>query len=51
MLNVTRENAIVQVLVNGRRVARAVSPGKKTISNLHTVMLIGKAEQLIKGKR
>lgn len=51
MLNVTRENKILQVLINGRRVARAVSPGRKTVSNLNTVMLIGKAEGLIKGKR
>ena len=51
MLNITRENKIVQVLVNGRRVARAVSPGIKTVSNLHTVMLVGKANNLIKGKK
>ena len=51
MLNVTRENRIVQVFLNGRRVARAVSPGVKTVSNLHTVMVIGKSINRFSGKR
>ena len=46
-LRVVRHNKNTEVFLNTRRVARAVSPGLKTIANFHTVMYVGMAGELL----
>ena len=49
-LRIYRHNKRVEIFFNSRRVASGVSPGDSFVSNLHTVLYFGKADQLIEGK-
>jgi len=49
-LRIYRHNKRLEMYFNSRRVATGNSPGDSFISNLHTILYVGKADQLIEGK-
>jgi hypothetical protein len=49
-LRIFRHKKRVDMFFNSRRVASDVTPGDNFISNLHTILYVGKADQLILGK-